>query len=87
MNSVRLAPAVFDFAHLYWMKHRTVKQSVTAKTNKTAATVVKPLEHLLGSRHTVWMDSFYNSPELVKFMKSKRTDCAVTSRARTMFLL
>jgi hypothetical protein len=49
-----------------------MNQFVTAETNRTAATVVKLLEYVLGHRYTEWMDSFYNSPELTQFMKSKK---------------
>ncbi|XP_021941441.1 piggyBac transposable element-derived protein 4-like [Zootermopsis nevadensis] len=56
-------------------------QFVTAETNKTAAIVVKLIEPLLGRGHTVWMDKFYNSPDLARFIKSKRTDCVGTLRA------
>jgi hypothetical protein len=53
-------------------------QFVSAETNKTAAIVVKLTENLLGRGHTVWMDIFYNSPELAWFLKSKKTDCVGT---------
>ena len=55
-------------------------QYVTAETNKTAAIVVTLLENLLGRGHTVWMDNFYNSPDLARFLKSKNTDCVGTLR-------
>ncbi|PNF40920.1 hypothetical protein B7P43_G14977 [Cryptotermes secundus] len=45
-------------------------QYVTAETNKTTAIVVTLLENLLGRRHTVWMDNFYNSPVLARILKS-----------------
>jgi hypothetical protein len=40
-------------------------QFIGAETNKTAAIVVKLAENLLGHGHAVWMDNFYNSPELL----------------------
>ncbi|XP_021913223.1 piggyBac transposable element-derived protein 4-like [Zootermopsis nevadensis] len=55
-------------------------QFVTAETSKTAVIVVKLLEPLLGRGHTVWMDNFYNSPHLARFLKSKKTDCVGTLR-------
>jgi hypothetical protein len=55
-------------------------QFVSAETNKTTAVVVKLTENLLGRGHTVRMDSFYNSPELARFLKSKKTDCVGTLR-------
>jgi hypothetical protein len=47
-------------------------QFVSAERNKTAAIVVELTENLLGRGHTVWMDNFYNSPELAQFLKSKK---------------
>jgi hypothetical protein len=46
------------------------------RSNKTAAIVLKRLEHFRGCEHTVWMDSFYNSPEfgLVPEVPKKKTD-------------
>jgi hypothetical protein len=38
-------------------------QSVTAETNKTAATAV---EHHCGHGYTVWINNFYNSPALAQ---------------------
>ncbi|PNF31583.1 hypothetical protein B7P43_G00790 [Cryptotermes secundus] len=55
-------------------------QYVTAETNKTTAIVITLLENLLGRGHTVWMDNFYNSPDLARFLKSKNTDCVGTLR-------
>jgi hypothetical protein len=48
-----------------------MNQFMTAETNKTAVIVVKLSDHLLGHGHIVWMDNFYNSPELAQFMKYK----------------
>ncbi|XP_023725727.1 piggyBac transposable element-derived protein 4 [Cryptotermes secundus] len=53
-------------------------QYVTAEKNKTTAIVVTLLENLLGRGYTVWMDNFYNSPDLARFLKSKNTDCVGT---------
>jgi hypothetical protein len=54
-----------------------MNQFDTVETNKTATIVVKLSEKLLDGGHAVWMDSFYNSPELIWVMKSK-TDCGLT---------
>jgi hypothetical protein len=51
---------------------------VNSETNKTAATVIKLEEPLFGHGHTHWMDNFYNSLELERFLKSKKTDCVGT---------
>jgi hypothetical protein len=42
-------------------------QFVSAETNETAAIIVKLTENLLGRGHTVWMNNFYNSPDLARF--------------------
>jgi hypothetical protein len=49
-------------------------QFVSAETNKTEAIVVKLTENLLGRGHR-WMDNFYNSLELARFLKSKNRLC------------
>jgi hypothetical protein len=53
-------------------------QYVNFDTNKTAATMIKLMEPLLGRGHTLWMDNFYNSPELAHFLNSKKTNCVGT---------
>jgi hypothetical protein len=50
---------------------KLTNQFVSTETNKTAATVVKLSEHLLGHGHIVWMGNFYNSPQVAWFMKYK----------------
>ena len=55
-------------------------QHATSETNKTTAIVVTLLENFLGRGHTVWLDNFYNSPDLARFLKSKNTDCVGTLR-------
>jgi hypothetical protein len=37
--------------------------------NKTTAIIVKLIETLLNKRHTVWIDNYYNSPDLAAFLK------------------
>ena len=66
---------------MYIQKKNTVVESslITPETPKTAAIVLKLLEHLLGRGHTLWMDNFYNSPELARQLKTQRsTDCVGT---------
>jgi hypothetical protein len=58
---------------------KLANQFVSSETNKTAAIVVKLTENLLGRGHTVWMDNFYNSPELARFLKSKKKQTVGTS--------
>jgi hypothetical protein len=46
---------------------------VDTDTIKTSAIVFRLVERL-GCSHTLWMDSFYNRPELAQFLKCKGTD-------------
>jgi hypothetical protein len=48
-------------------------QSVNIHMNKTATILTKVVEDLLGCGHTLWTDSFYKSPGLARFVKSKKT--------------
>lgn len=57
-----------------------MNQFVAAETNKIAAIVIKLLEHFLGHGHAVWMDKFYKSPELVRFVKSKSVGTLCANR-------
>jgi hypothetical protein len=58
MNSVSLAYQCLVFSHLHWMRHRTNKSVCDCRNNLVM--------------DTLWMYNFYNSPELVEFMKSKK---------------
>jgi hypothetical protein len=44
-----------------------------AEKNKTTTIVVKLIETLLNKRHTIWMDNYYNSPDLAAFLKKHGT--------------
>jgi hypothetical protein len=68
MNSASLALVIFGI-FLFILEKAWTNQFVSAETNRTAAIVVKLTENLLGCGHTVWMDNFYNSPELARFLK------------------
>jgi arginase family enzyme len=46
--------------------------------NKTTAIVVRLIETLLNKGHTVWMGSYYNSPDLAAFLKKHGTNVAGT---------
>jgi hypothetical protein len=48
------------------------EQFVNSDTNKTAQTVIKLEEPLLGHSHVLWMDNFYNSGTL----HVKRKNCS-----------
>jgi len=52
---------------------------ITPDTPKTAAIVLELLEPLFGRGHTLWLDNFFNSPELGRKLKIKHsTDCVGT---------
>jgi hypothetical protein len=40
--------------------------------NKTAAILTKPVEPPVGYNHTLKMGNFYDSPELIFFLKSNK---------------
>jgi hypothetical protein len=49
---------------------------ISADTNKTRATVLKLVQHLLKQGQTVWMDNLYNSSCLAKTIKTvHKTGC------------
>jgi hypothetical protein len=41
---------------------------ITPNTPKPTAIVIKLIEPLLGKGYTVWIDNYYNSPELAHFL-------------------
>ena len=52
---------------------------ITPDTPKTAAIVLELLEPLFGRGHTLWLDNFFNSPELARKLKIEQsTDCVGT---------
>jgi hypothetical protein len=57
----------------------TVLQSklITPDTPKTAAIVLELLEPLFGSGHTLWIDNFFNSPELARKLKIEHSSDSV----------
>ena len=65
---------------IYTGKNTVLESSlITPETPKTAAIVLKLLEALLSRGHTLWMDNFYNSPELARQLKIQHsTDCVGT---------
>nr|XP_034195065.1 piggyBac transposable element-derived protein 4-like [Osmia lignaria] len=46
--------------------------------NKTSAIVLSLIQPLLGKGYTLWLDNFYTSPALARFLKEHRTDCVGT---------
>jgi hypothetical protein len=64
----------------------TIESALTTpETPKTAAIVLKLLEPLVGKGFTLWIDNFYNSPNLALEMKLKHgTDCVGTMKLTRM---
>ena len=63
---------------LVYTGKNTVLQSslITPDTPKTAAVVLELLEPMFGHGHTLWIDNFFNSPELARKLKIEHsTDC------------
>jgi len=72
---------------LVYTGKNTVLQSslITPDTPKTAAIVLELLEPLFGRGNTLWLDNFFNSPELVRRLKIKHsTDCVGTLKLNRM---
>jgi hypothetical protein len=67
---------------VYTGKDTTLEsQLISPQTLKTSAIVLKLLEPLVGKGFTLWMDNFYNSPDLALELKLKHaTDCVGTLR-------
>ncbi|PNF14286.1 hypothetical protein B7P43_G07092, partial [Cryptotermes secundus] len=53
---------------------------IRENTNKTTSVVLHLVEPLLHRGHTLWMDNYYNSPQLAKLLKNHGTDCVGTLR-------
>jgi len=67
---------------VYTGKNSVLESSlITPETPKTAASVLKILEPLLGHGHTLWMEKFYNSPELTRQLKIEHSTDYVGSLA------
>jgi len=66
---------------LVYKGKNTVLQSslITPDTPKTAAVILELLEPLFGHGHMLWIDNFFNSPELARKLKIEfSTDCVGT---------
>jgi len=65
---------------VYTDKNMVLQSSLlTPDTPKTAAVVLELLEPLFGRGHTLWIDKFFNSPELARKLKIEySTDCVGT---------
>jgi hypothetical protein len=69
---------------LVWTDKNTVPQSslITADTRKTTALQLKLLELLFGCGNTLWLDNFFNCPELARRLKIEQS----TERVGTLNL-
>jgi hypothetical protein len=54
--------------------------------NKTAVVVLKLAEPLLRKGYVIWTYKFYSFPDLVKLLKSEKTDCTGTSKTKQKVL-
>jgi hypothetical protein len=55
--------------------------------NKTTAIVMKLIEPLLEQGRTVWMDNYYNSPDLARSLKTMyQTDCVGTLKLNRKYV-
>ena len=66
---------------LVYTGKNTVLQSslITPDTPKTAAIILELLEPLFGHGQKLWLDNFFNSPELVRMLRIEHsTDCVGT---------
>lgn len=53
-------------------------QTIPPKSNKSTAIVLSLMEPLLDKGYTLWMDNWYNSPDLSKLLKERKTDTCGT---------
>jgi len=66
---------------VYTGKETVLDSPLFSKNMPTATAIVLQLsEHLLDKGCTLWMDNYYNSPALAKFLKSCNTDLLETVR-------
>jgi len=66
---------------VYTGKETVLDSPLFSKNTPTATAIVLQLsEHLLHKGCTLWMDNYYNSPALTKFLKSCNTDLLGTVR-------
>ena len=58
----------------------TETDTVSAETVKTTQIVVKLVQPLFGLGHSLWMDNYYNSPDLCLMLKENKINVAGTLR-------
>lgn len=68
---------------VYTGKDSDFQSTLTDKnTLKSTAIVMSLLEPILDKGHTVWMDNWYNSPDLSVLLKSRKTDTCGTLKLK-----
>ena len=77
---MRIKNRIFVVFSCIYRKSTVLQSSlITPHTPKTAAIVLELLEPLFGHGNTLWLDNFFNSPELVRKLEIKHsTDCVGT---------
>jgi len=55
------------------------------KLSATGSVVVRLLDSLLGNNHILFMDRFYNSPLLFKYLSDRNTDASGTAMPNRKF--
>jgi len=65
------------FSCIYRQKHSPTVESDYSRHPKTAAIVLELLEPLFGCGHTLWINNFFNSPELARKLKIKQSTDSV----------
>lgn len=59
---------------------KTTTVDSTPGVLKSTSTVLRLIKPLLNKGYTLWMDNWFNSPLLARFLKRNKTDCAGTLR-------
>lgn len=67
---------------IYAGKNQDLEQDIHGFTNATSKVVLKLSEDYLEKGHCLYMDNFYNSVGLARFLKHKRTDVVGTLNRR-----
>ena len=65
------------FSCIYRQKHGPTVESDYSSHPQTAAIVLELLEPLFGCGHTLWIDNFFNSPELARKLKIENSTACV----------
>ncbi|KAJ8716130.1 hypothetical protein PYW08_013415 [Mythimna loreyi] len=66
---------------VYYGKSTTYDPTFPSTLLKSTATVLSLIRPLLDKGYTLFMDNWFNSPLLARFLKTRKTDCVGTLRA------